>query len=308
MSGRTSALVTASLILLGGALTWVGKPEQEVSMTSVGELWAEVFRDADRFGLQLSRVSAAAEMAKGSQIAGSILQHQPGSAAWQAYVSAVGQRVAKGVQRKDIRYEFHVIDSPTVNAFALPGGQVFIYTGLLDAMKDEAELAGVLGHEIGHVDARHCIERYQYEMKTRKMGLGDAGVLAEVAMVMLRVGYSKIQELEADAIGQRLAVEAGYDPHATVDLFARVFQQHYTYGKIAPTTPLEEMAKLASSVVLDYFQSHPPTPERMRRLNALIAQYVKSHAGQRVYRGAENLQKKIPRTQQEFPAEFVSLS
>jgi len=300
MSPRISATIVAALLTAGSAATWVGKPEHEVSMTSVGELWSDVFRDADQFGLQLTRVSAKEEMTLGDKMSRGIVRGSTTSPMWEVYVNAVGQSLAKHAKRSDIRYQFHVIDAPIHNAFALPGGQIFVYTGLLESMRSEAELAGVLGHEIAHVDLRHCIEHYQYRMRV------PGGELLKIAQSFMQIGYAQYQEMEADKAGLRMALVAGYDPQGTLDLFARVFRAALP-NQLSPNTPLEELAGLTSSMLTDYFRSHPPTPERMRRLSALIEEYRSEHRGQRQYRGVENFRRKTARAQKEYDGEFVRL-
>lgn len=300
MSPRISAIIVASLLAAGSAATWIGKPEREVSMTSVGELWSDVFRDADQLGLQLTRVSASEEMARGEKMSRGIVRGTTTSPMWEVYVNAVGQSLAKHVKRSDIRYQFHVLDAPVQNAFSLPGGQIFVYTGLLSQMRTEAELAAVLGHEIAHVDLRHCIERYQYRMRV------PAGEALELTHLFMRTGYAQYQEMEADTAGLHMALAAGYDPQGTIDLFARVFRAGLR-RETPPSTPLEELADLTQSTLTDYFRSHPPTPERMRRLSAHIEEYSRTHRGQRHYRGVENLRRKTARTVKEFEGEFVRL-
>ncbi len=300
MSSRISAIVVAALLTAGGAATWMGHPEREVSMTSVGELWGDVFRDADQLGLQLTRVPAKDEMERGERMARTIVRSSTTSPMWEVYVDAVGQSLVKHARRKDIRYRFHVIEAPIENAFALPGGQVFIYTGLLARMRSESELAAVLGHEIAHVDLRHCIERYQYRMRV------PGGALLSLTQEFMRIGYAQYQEMEADTAGLRMTLAAGYDPQATIDLFSRVFRERLR-RQPPPDTPLEELASLTGSMMTDYFRSHPPTGERMRRLAALIEEYRRDHRGQRFYRGVENLRRKTARGQQEYEGEFVRL-
>lgn len=272
---KLGAIVVGCLLVAGGVLTWIGNPEREVSMTAAGELWGDIIRDADQLGLQLSRVPARDEMDLGRKIAGGWIRGATTVPMWEVYVDAVGQALAPHARRKDIRYEFHVIQSPEKNAFALPGGQVFVFTGLLDLMQSEAELSAVLGHEIAHVDARHAIERFQYQMRLEKLGFGDIGALVNLARSIAAAGYAQYQEFEADTLGFHYALAAGYDPNGAADLLSRM------PGR--------------------YRNEH----ERSRRLKDLIDRTRKKHAGERSYRGVENLRKKVPRAQQEFPGEFL---
>jgi predicted Zn-dependent protease len=138
------------------------------------------------------------------------------------YVSMVGLTVAAANPRSDIRYRFGVLDSDQVNAISAPGGYIFVTRGALALMDDEAELAGVLGHEVGHVNEKHVVNEIQ------KRALKDLG--ADVAQAALKtdpaaldavvglgsnilfVGLSREDELEADSLGAVYAAQAGYDP------------------------------------------------------------------------------------------------
>ena len=106
-------------------------------------------------------ISEQQELAMGAQAHRSILKQKKryNNAALQAYVNSIGQSLAKHSHRKNIRYTFTVLDDPSVNAFALPGGYIYITTGLMAYLNSEGELAGVLGHEIGHVTARHGVKQ-----------------------------------------------------------------------------------------------------------------------------------------------------
>src|SRR5690242_19851779 len=134
----------------------------------------------------------------------------------QAYVNRVGARVSVGAQRK-LPYRFHYIPDPNfINAFALPGGHVYIGGGLMALMDSEDELASVLGHEVEHIDHYHCAERAQTQAALEKVPLGE---LAAIPMEIFEAGYSKTEELEADREGTRLAVKAHYSPLGAIRLF-----------------------------------------------------------------------------------------
>ena len=142
-----------------------------------------------------------------------------------ALVQRVGdQLVAQSVAAKSpYKFSFHVLADPkTVNAFALPGGPIFITEGLLRLLKTEAELAGVLGHEIGHVIARHSSERLAKQQLTQGLlgalvvGSGDytTAQIGQMVGSMINMSYGREDELESDALGIRIMAEAGYDPRA----------------------------------------------------------------------------------------------
>ena len=155
-----------------------------------------------------------------------------------AIVREVGERIARVADRPDYKWEFTVIDAPhTVNAFALPGGKVAVYTGLLPVAQDTAGLAAVLGHEVGHAIARHGAERVSQAMGAEavgvalSVGLGAASPQNAAAIMQLyglgaQVGvllpWSRTQESEADHIGLILMAKAGYDPEAALALWQRM--------------------------------------------------------------------------------------
>jgi predicted Zn-dependent protease len=145
----------------------------------------------------------------------------------QRFVKQIGQRI---VQQSDARntpyqYDFHLLADPNVvNAFALPGGQVFITTALFNQLESEDQLAGVFGHEIGHVVARHGAERIAKQELTQ--GLTGAAVVAsgdystaqaaQMIAGLINMSYGRDQELESDDLGVRFMVQAGYDPEALI--------------------------------------------------------------------------------------------
>ena len=143
----------------------------------------------------------------------------------QALVKQLGQRLVSQsfAAKSPYKFSFYVLADPrTVNAFALPGGPIFITEGLLRLLKTEAELAGVLGHEIGHVIARHSSERLAKQQLTQGLlgalvvGSGDytTAQIGQVVGSMINMSYGREDELESDSLGVRLMAEAGYDPRA----------------------------------------------------------------------------------------------
>ena len=155
------------------------------------------------------------------------------NSAIQAYVKEIGRRVANPSNAKDspYRFEFHVLrDSQTVNAFALPGGQIFITAALLKRLENEAQLAGVLGHEVGHVIGRHSAEHMAKAQLTQGLvgaagvaGSGDGGgqtaaMIANMVGSMVNMRFGREDELESDILGVRYMLDAGYDPRALKDV------------------------------------------------------------------------------------------
>jgi predicted Zn-dependent protease len=179
---------------------------------------------------QFSLVSQSQEIEMGKQAAEQVAQTIPrvDDPKLQAYVSSVGMRIAKASQRPNLPWSFTVLDDPSVNAFALPGGPIFITRGLLTYLNSEAELAGVLGHEIGHVNARHSAQQIS-KAEVAQVGLGVGSILAPnlaglaqaagAGLQLLFLKYSRDAERQADEIGFGYMVQQGYDPRQMVELF-----------------------------------------------------------------------------------------
>lgn len=151
-----------------------------------------------------------------------------------AYVAEIGQALADRSHRPDLEHEFTVIDHDMVNAFALPGGYVYVTRGIMAYFESEAELAGVLGHEIGHVTARHGVRRHATAMATgvvaeaagHATGWGSAGTgLFRIGGVAVAQGYGRQHELEADRLGAQYIAEVGYDPEKMLDVIGVLHDQ-----------------------------------------------------------------------------------
>lgn len=159
----------------------------------------------------------------------------------EAYLNEVGQRLVAVGDVRGYRYSFKVVDRPEVNAFALPGGHIYVTRGLLAMANSEAEVAGVLGHEIAHVTQRHIAKQLTRAIGYNILALGIVGLTAahpgtrgQVAaaaatvqglLATIMTGYTKDLEAEADEVGLRIAVRAGYDPQAVV-AFMRAMRTH----------------------------------------------------------------------------------
>ncbi len=183
------------------------------------------------------------------------------------YAASVGGRVAKATELPDQAYTFTVLDSPVVNAFALPGGYVYITRGLMALASDEAELAGVLGHELGHVVARHAAQRYSRGLIVGGLAglLGAVTGSETVGNVVAGIGglafvqpFSREQELEADRLGVRYISRSGYDPGAMTSFLAKMRENSRLEARIAGRNPDEVDAR-------DIMSTHPRTAERVRQ-------------------------------------------
>jgi predicted Zn-dependent protease len=291
------------MMLACGAAVSVGDLDPNVNLDSARVIWADVLRDVDEFGLHATRIPAHQEMQLGAEMAAEINSGSTEDAEASKYVTDVAQQLLPFVNRKAIRYQFHVIRSPQINAFAIPGGQVYVLSGLLDFLESEAELAAIVGHEISHVDLRHCVERYQYELALKKVGAGGAGVIVGMAHQFAAIGYTQYQEFEADASGERLAIEAGYNPDAAAAVFERMKAKFGESTAPPATTPLGEAGQAVEQALGAYFQTHPRSEDRARELSEMVAKNHRTLAGRIFYTGVRNYKERLPRSAHEFPAE-----
>jgi len=218
-----------------------------------------------RSELALMSISPRQEVEIGRKTFPEVLQRMGGvypDEELEAYVNEVGRRLGRVSHRPELDYRFRVVNDSVPNAFALPGGFIAVSRGLLTGLENEAQLAAVLGHEIGHVTARHAVQGMQ---RGTLLGLGVAlldaatrttsyGALArpagQLAAGLIDNRYSREQESEADRLGIDYMVRAGYDPDGSVQVMA------YFYRKVEKGAEPDWLAGL--------FRSHPFSVERMR--------------------------------------------
>jgi predicted Zn-dependent protease len=232
---------------------------------------AETQREISRVPARLTRLSDDEEIRVGDGMLGNYQASMRGSfaksdAEVESYIAAVGRVVSEHARRK-LDYRFHYIpDESFVNAFALPGGHVFIGKGLIQLMRSEDELASVLGHEVEHIDNYHCNER----VALRQQPLGE---LIALPVELFQAGYSKEQELEADRDGAGLAVQAGYSPQGAIHLFqtyARLARQYGRTDQQHDQSPNDELSRVAIEGLLGYFRSHPLPEEREAQIRRIM--------------------------------------
>ncbi len=179
------------------------------------------------------------------------------------YVSSVGELLARTSEMPDLDFTFTVLDSPIVNAFALPGGYIYVTRGLLALVDNEAELAGVLAHEIGHITARHTAERYGQVILTQGTAIGAELLLGEAAGDIAGTGgllfvrsWSRDQEHEADLLGVRYLARVGYQPQAMAGFLTRL-QAH-------SRLEAETRGQSGKADEFNLLQTHPRTADRIR--------------------------------------------
>jgi predicted Zn-dependent protease len=210
-----------------------------VPLASMTQAGSARLRVSDRPRLVGSPADIEAEIQFGRTLAARILGRYPlhASRSLQRYVALVGHRLVASCGRPELSFAFAVIESAEINAFATPGGYIFITSGAVAQMQDEAELAGVLGHEIGHVSARHMVKALDIRGMDRSAGAGLASLvggttasfrsaldqsLASATDMLFKQGYKATEELEADETGLLLATLSGYDPRGLGRFLERV--------------------------------------------------------------------------------------
>jgi predicted Zn-dependent protease len=261
------------------ALVWSERHPVEVRVAPAALLYfiADSEWELSRLPMAATRLSDQEEIDIGNQMAANTYLDRAGpgltpeqkqqNQVVEDYVNRVGAKVAARAHRK-LPYKFHyVANMGFVNAFALPGGHVYIGAGLIALMDSEDELAAILGHEIEHIDHYHCAERVQTEQRLRRIPLGE---LALIPAVVFEAGYNKDQELEADREGTQLAVWAGYSPlgaERMFETFDRLYQEYVRRAK----SPEEELSRVAIQTIEGYFRSHPAPSERIEQIRKLIA-------------------------------------
>lgn len=187
----------------------------------------------------------------------------------QTYVAGVGAGLVASAGRSGMPFTFTVLDSPAVNAFALPGGYVYITRGLMALAGSEAELAGVIGHEIGHVTARHGAQEHGRSvivgLGTAILGaaIGDRGAadLLNLGGGLILRGYSREQEFEADQLGLRYMADAGYDPDGMASFLARLRDMSLLDAALQGSGDPDEYSLTAS---------HPRTIDRVQEARAAM--------------------------------------
>jgi predicted Zn-dependent protease len=215
---------------------------------------------------QIQLISSAEEVQMGSEAYQEILAKAKISTdpATNALVTRVGTRIAAATGRSDLPWEFTVIDDPqTVNAFALPGGKVAVYTGILPITRDEAGLAVVLGHEVSHVMARHSAERISEQLSVQ-YGAQIVGAVLGVNPELTQAGagllvstlllpWGRAQESEADHLGLIYMAKAGYDPRTAREFWVRMSDA--SKGRSRPP---------------EFLSTHPSDETRIRQIDGWL--------------------------------------
>jgi predicted Zn-dependent protease len=211
-----------------------------------------------------SSVSLDEEWQLGNQMAAQVEQqvklvHDPVA---EGYVAQVGERLHRATNMADRPFTFHIVDDPSVNAFAIPGGHIYVHRGLI-AQADKVDmLAGVMAHEISHVTQRHVIKQMSQAQSIETIGSLVLGqnpgalqtLLAQIVAGGAMARFSRADEKEADDVGLELMTHAGYDPHGMLDMFQKLLS----------------LDQGGSNAVSRFFQDHPGTQDRINDITNRI--------------------------------------
>lgn len=229
----------------------------------------DVFRRGKQAADAFIPITTDQEVAMGREVAAKMIGYFK---VWEnekaaSYVRKVGQALALQSDRQDVKYYFEVLDTDDVNAFATPGGYIFVTRGLLETLNTEAELAGVLGHEVGHVAGKHIVEKIQRD-KLVQTGINEAGAWSPGSAYLTRVAGKIIEDLmgapmdqkdenDADRRGVNYAYAAGYHPAGLKGALEALL-------KLSGPSGEEKKAWLK--------RTHPPLEDRIRHVERIMAE------------------------------------
>jgi predicted Zn-dependent protease len=255
MNSFKGRIVIAIIIALVGVITYFSKTETN-----------PITGEKQRVSLSVEQ-----EIALGLQAAPELIQEMGGEARDQklnAYIDKVGNNILARTEagNSPFQFEFYLLaDNKTINAFALPGGQVFITAGLYKLLKSEDQLAGILGHEIGHVINRHGSEHMAKQELTQQLvqatqvasGGYDQGMIAQYVGQMVNLKYGRDDEIESDKYGVKYLIESGYNPAAMIEVMEI----------------LNEAA--GKNRQPEFLSSHPNPENRIQKIREYIEEYKK---------------------------------
>ncbi len=202
------------------------------------------------------------------------------------YVDDLGQKMAKISHRSHLKYEIKVMDSPVINAFAVPGGYVYFTRGILAYLNSEAELAGVMGHEIGHITAKHSVSQ-QSKAQLAQLGLGLGSVfiegfdqyagLAQQATGLLFLKFGRDDETQSDKLGVEYSSKIGYDSHHMANFF----------------TVLDKMHSSSASSLPSFLSTHPNPADRVVKVGKQTEKWQKKLTGKKFVENRNNYLNKL---------------
>ena len=244
---------------------------------------------------EVTKISAQEEKDIGSEIAQEIADQFQGSLdvdrQWVDYIRKLGKQIVSRVDRKGIAYHFHVIRDDSVNAFAVPGSGVYFFTGILNSIKNEAQLAGIIAHEVKHVDLRHCIALFQ--VLKRLPEAAQNPITFSVAQTM-KHPYSSRQEADADRKGLELIYSFGYSPYQVVQYWEQEMAKEETHGQEESNNPFGKIFGELGKEIDNILLTHPTHQKRACLLKNHCLKLQEKYPMDTVYVGKWNYKNKTP--------------
>ena len=232
---------------------------------------------------ELALMTEQQEISLGRESHGQVLQQygKYDNPELQAYVQSIGEQLARNSHRNNLIYRFTVLDSKEVNAFALPGGYIYITRGLMSYLNSEAELAAVLGHEIGHVTARHAVRQYSAAQLAGigatlgaifipGMNTAAGSQLTQVLGTAILRGYGREHELESDRLGAEYLARANYNPHAMFEVIRALKNQEVFEVRQARAEGREP------NIYHGLFSTHPDNDTRLKEVISYAEKNIKT--------------------------------
>ena len=281
---RISLLVCFSSIIL---IMLRGKPADKVSFGAVSHVAEDALYHAGKIESLLINVSDSEEISIGDKIYAQLSRDykEIKNEKTLAYVNKIVGQMQPFLKRRAVQYKIHIVHASFPNAFAIPGGHIYLTDSLLKVIGSEAQLAFILAHEIIHVDAGHVVSVIK-----------DGDI---VSRIFLSPIYSKSQEAEADYAAVYLISSAGYYPLAAIDILKKISGEDSLSGY---TNPVAETVEATGMLAGRYFDTHPPLSERVYT----IQEYTKTHkVCGRFYIGKQNYEEKIPKTVKAYKGESL---
>lgn len=243
----------------------------------------------------------------GREIQGSIQQEFHGridqDPVLAGYVKKLGRHLSRHVRRTDVAYHFHVIDGPDETAFSIPGGGVYVYTGLLGKLRNEAQLAAVLAHEIQHVDLGHCMDAYRIATSLPEKLQNRAVTTAAVFVGrLMKHPFSSAAELEADRRAVDLVSTAGYSPYQYAEFWEQCGYDRCDDGTPArdagtgngDTGDIEAVRAKVNAIYRTLFDRHPANTVRGCVVRTQIGRLAAESRQSVLYVGVRNFRERVP--------------
>jgi len=253
------------------------QPPVKPTFTSAFQIFGETVRVVDRLASRSMPLDDFDEAALGQ--AYKALNENKDMTPTDLYVNAVLAKISARTN-KNFSYQAIVVPWDVPNAMALPGGVIFVTEGLFQTLDNEAELAAILAHEVGHIELSHCVDAVKYEIVAKKLGVTSLGQIADMAVqLMIRHSFSKTQEHEADLYAWQWLRQSPYDPRAVGGSFVALLRWQQEMGS----------SGYAPGFFRDYFASHPPLEVRAYEFSNRADRWWRQHENERRYAGAQNL-------------------